>query len=240
MENATMTNGDENARWLKLLSLAVHEFRSPITVVNGYLKMVLNAKDSGLGDQQRRMLEDAARSCARLTAIVAEMSELGTLEAANAKFHRTPVDLRGILSEAAASLPPVPDREIAVTVATADKPAIVSADHARLKVALASVLTALRRELVTTTELLVRQEVRSSDGQSSAWIAIGDADAITTVAAAGPGGLVPFDEWRGGNGLSLVVARRVLNAHGGKIWSLADGTSAKSTAAIMLPLSSPQ
>ncbi len=235
-----MTNGSENARWLKLLSLAVHEFRSPITVVNGYLKMVLNAKESGLTDQQRRMLEDAARSCARLTAIVAEMSELGSLEAANAKFHRTQVDLRGILSEAAASLPPVPDREIAVTVATANRPAIITGDSGRLKVALASVLTALRRELVTTRELIVRQDVRSNDGQPTAWIAIGDADAITALAAAEPDGLITFDEWRGGNGLSLVVARRVLTAHGGMIWSLADGTSAKSTAAIMLPLSSLQ
>jgi signal transduction histidine kinase len=27
-----------------------------------------------------------------------------------------------------------------------------------------------------------------------------------------------FDEWRGGVGLSLAVARRILSAHGGHIW----------------------
>jgi signal transduction histidine kinase len=231
-----MMNGADDARWPKLLSLAVHEFRTPITVVAGYLKMVLNVRDNGLTDQQRRMLEEATKSCARLSGIVNEMSDLSHLEASTAPFNCTLVDLREILSDAASSLPPVPDREIAVTVATADAPSMLSGDPARLKVALASILTALRRELVTSTELLVRQDLRSYDGRTATWIAIGDADNISSLGTADPSTLVTFDEWRGGCGLSLAVARRVLNAHGGMIWSAGDGTAAKACAAIMLPL----
>lgn len=232
-----MTNGAEDARWPKLLSLAVHEFRTPITVVSGYLKMVLNARDNGLSDQQRRMLEEAAKSCTRLSGIVNEMSDLGNLEAATAPFNRSEVDLREILADAAASLPPVPDREVAVTVATANAPSLLSGDPVRLKIALASILTALRRELVTSTELLVRQEVRPYDGRAATWIAIGDAEHIGDLAAADPATLATFDEWRGGCGLSLAVARRVLNAHGGMIWSAGQSTDKKACAAIMLPLS---
>lgn len=231
-----MMNGVDDARWPKLLSLAVHEFRTPITVVAGYLKMVLNVRDNGLTDQQRRMLEEATKSCARLSGIVNEMSDLSNLEASTASFNRTLVDVREILAEAAGSLPPVPDREVAVTVATADAPSMLSGDPVRLKVALASILTALRRELVTSTELLVRQDVRSYDGREATWIAIGDADNIGTLNTADPSALVTFDEWRGGCGLSLAVARRVLNAHGGMIWSPGNSTSAKACAAIMLPL----
>lgn len=231
-----MMNGADDARWPKLLSLAVHEFRTPITVVAGYLKMVLNVRDNGLTDQQRRMLEEATKSCSRLSGIVNEMSDLSNLEASTASFNRTLVDLREILADAASSLPPVPDREVAVTVATADAPSVLSGDPVRLKVALASILTALRRELVTSTELLVRQDVRSYDGRAATWIAIGDADNISTLCAADPSALVTFDEWRGGCGLSLAVARRVLNAHGGMIWSAGNGTSGKACAAIMLPL----
>lgn len=230
-----MTNGVDDARWPKLLSLAVHELRTPITVVAGYLKMVLNARDSGLSDQQRRMLEEAAKSCARLSGIVSEMSDLSNLEAETAPFNRSSVDVRGILEAAAASLPPVPDREVAVTVATADAPSLLSGDPVRLKHALASILTAQRRELVTTSELLVRQDVRSYNGQPAAWIAVGDADHMAMLVAGEPGSLSTFDEWRGGSGLSLAVARRILNAHGGLIWSAGDG-SARACAAIMLPL----
>jgi signal transduction histidine kinase len=230
------TNVADDARWPKLLSLAVHEFRTPITVVAGYLKMVLNARENGLTDQQRRMLEEATKSCTRLSSIVSEMSELSNLEATTAAFNASQVDLRAILAEAAASLPPVPDREVAVTVATADTPSMVSADAVRLKVALAAVLTALRRELVTSAELIVRQDVRSYEGRPAAWIAIGDADNIAALAAGDAAPLATFDEWRGGCGLSLAVARRVLNAHGGRIWSAGEGTSARACAAIVLPL----
>jgi signal transduction histidine kinase len=52
--------------------------------------------------------------------------------------------------------------------------------------------------------------------------------------AAEDAALGPFDEWRGGVGLSLAVARRVIEGHGGQIWSpVAD---AKAGAVLALPL----
>jgi signal transduction histidine kinase len=45
--------------------------------------------------------------------------------------------------------------------------------------------------------------------------------------------LTTFDEWRGGSGLSLAVARRIINAHGGQIWS--PGDDVRAAAVIALP-----
>lgn len=230
-----MTNGVDPTRWPKLLALAVHEFRTPITVVSGYLKMVLNARDNGLSDLHRHMLEEASKSCARLSGIVNEMSELSTLEATTAPFNRSRVDVREILADAAASLPPVPDRDVTVTLATSDAASVLSGDPVRLRGALASVLAALRRELVSTTELLVRQDVRPYNGLAATWIAVGDAEHMPILVAGDPASLATFDEWRGGSGLSLAVARRVLNAHGGMIWSAGQG-NARACAVIVLPL----
>jgi signal transduction histidine kinase len=44
-----------------------------------------------------------------------------------------------------------------------------------------------------------------------------------------------FDEWRGGSGLILPVARRIIEAHGGRIWG-APGAR-KAGARIQLPAS---
>jgi signal transduction histidine kinase len=45
---------------------------------------------------------------------------------------------------------------------------------------------------------------------------------------------VPFDEQRGGLGLALPIARRVIERHRGRIWSPAGGRAA---AIVSLPLS---
>ena len=83
------------ARWPKLLSLAVHEFRTPITVVGGYLRMVLRERAGPITDQQRKLLEEAEKSCGRLSALVTEMSDLSALEGGTAAFNAATVDLEG-------------------------------------------------------------------------------------------------------------------------------------------------
>src|SRR5688500_20060793 len=75
-----MDGGEHDARWHKLLSLAVHEFRTPITVVAGYIRMILKDRAGPVNDGQRKLLEEAERSCGRLSALVAEMSDLARSE----------------------------------------------------------------------------------------------------------------------------------------------------------------
>src|SRR6478672_13674834 len=94
-------------RWPKILSLAVHEFRTPTTVVAGYIRMLLKERAGPIPDAQRRLLEEAEKSCGRLSALLAEMSDLSGLEAGSAPFNRGPIELRTILSDAIATLPDV-------------------------------------------------------------------------------------------------------------------------------------
>jgi signal transduction histidine kinase len=223
-------------RWPQLLSLAVHEFRTPMTVVAGYIRMLLKDRAGPLSDQQRRLLEEAEKSCTRLSALLTEMSELGALEKGEATFNKSGVDLRALLRDAAAGLPEVPDRDAAVEVATGEGAAPIQGDPVRLRTAFMSVLHGLRRELVASPRLLVRESTRSDGGRVVSWIAIGDEGQVEGLQSATPGTLGTFDEWRGGCGMSLAIARRVINAHGGAVWAPTDG--AKAAAVIMMPLDS--
>src|SRR5207344_1557188 len=115
-------------------------------------------------------------------------------------FNRQPVDLRTIIKAAIDQLAPLPDRDVSIVLETADGPAMVSADATRLTNALGSVIAALRRELVTSAELIVRERAIADDA-SRRQIVIGDretVDGIDSRAATLPA----FDELRGGCGMS--------------------------------------
>jgi len=228
-----MADSTIDPRWPKLLSLTVHEFRTPMTVVAGYIRMLLKDRAGPLSDQQRRLLEEAEKSCTRLSALVAEVSELSNLEAGTMAFNRQPADLRVLLRGAVDQLPELPDRTVSVNLETADQPAPLRADAPRLQHALASVLAALRREIVLSDQMLVRQRPAKADDATGYEIVMGDDATIEALEQARPADLPVFDEWRGGSGLSLAVARRVIAAHGGRVWSAPEGH--KSGARIVLP-----
>src|SRR3954462_12371978 len=82
----------------RVMSLAVHELRTPVTVVGGYLRMLLRVQAGPLTDKQRKMLEEAERSCGRLGALVNEMSEFGKLESGDVALARQEIDVAALLA----------------------------------------------------------------------------------------------------------------------------------------------
>jgi signal transduction histidine kinase len=217
-----MADAPVDPRWSKILSLSVHEFRTPMTVVAGYIRMLLKDRAGPLSDQQRKLLEEAEKSCTRLTAIVAEVSELSNLEAGTAPFNKHAADLHKLLGDAVDQLPALPDREVQVDLQLDSESAPIDADPVRLTQAFSSVLKSLRREVISEEPLVVRQR-RTAEVYE---IQIGDEETLAALGAEGDGARELFDEWRGGCGLILPVARRIIEAHGGRIWGPPDGRKA--------------
>jgi signal transduction histidine kinase len=162
------------------------------------------------------------------------MGELASIEEGTSSLKRTSVDLPALLNDTVAGLPEVPDLEVNVQL-TCDETCAINGDPSRLKSAFTSLLWALRRELVSGDTLHVRQSTRENAGQAVAWVAFGDADNIDRLQRADPASLETFDEWRGGCGLGLPIARRVIAAHDGRLWSA--GVQPRAGAVVMLPCS---
>ena len=210
-------------QWPKLLSLSAHEVRNPLSVVAGYIRMLVKEQAGPISEQQRSVLAKVEESCAQLSRVVKEISALSQLESADPKFNRGTVKLMSILADAIAAQPDLPERTVK-TVLIADSDPSVDADAIKLKTAFASILHALRRELVASDELVVQVDARDGEVGRSIWITIGEPNQMAELLQLEPLALVAFDEWRGGNGLRLPHARRIIEAHGGRVLDRVSGT----------------
>ena len=218
--------------WPRLLSLAVHELRTPASVVSGYLRMVLTERAGPVPEAQRRFLEEAEKSCRRIAELLAEMSDLAHIELGDAPFQRETVDLAALVREIVEGAARGDD-VANVTLQDDARPAIVEGDPARLRAALTAIVRCLQRETVSGDGIVVKRT--SQPGWAS--IAVGQADAAAALATTGgrpSPDTTTFDELRGGMGVTLPVARRVVERHGGRLLVLDD--QPKAAVAVLLPV----
>ena len=229
-----MASHATDPRWSKVLSLTGHEIRNPLGVVVGYIRMVLSERSGPLAPFQRKALEESMNSCGRLKEIVDQLGALRDLEEGLTKLQNIRIESRTLLEEAIDAVPEITDRTVAIELDRGSEDVSVSGDPARLSTALASVIFAIRREVVNSDRVVVRQRITSDGGTRSIWIAIAPPERIDQLANAGADALTTFDEWRGGLGLSLPIARRVIDLHGGTVWSPVEDPRAG--AALALPV----
>ena len=216
-----MKDVDEGYR--AALSLIAHELRSPASVVSGYLRMLLQDDLAALTDRQRRMLEQAGVSCGRMLRLIQELGDLTALESSD-PVRASGVQVFALCDEARESASGDDTRPIPIfTCSDADRTVTVDGDAGWLKRAFGSLVAATARE-------------HGTDQLECYGFVHGDSESRKIVIACGPPGLeaqrddlvanrTPFDRWRGGTGLSLPIACRIIEAHGGSVWSAGSGDS---------------
>ena len=216
-------------------SLAAHELRTPVSVISGYLRMLLQDQAGPLTEQQRRMLEGAASSCTRIATLLAEMSDLEKFDAGDVVVPDTPVDLAAVVTELPDHMHEGDDRGVRLEVRTSS-PVSVQGDRVRLTAALRVLVLAALRAHSGPGVIVVECDAAPDTAPGWAIVTIGDEAIDRAALSAVHADHAPFDEWPGGLGLGLSVARRVIEAHGGSVWSTPAGTRPAGSAC-RLPLS---
>jgi signal transduction histidine kinase len=199
----------------RLMSLAVHEFRTPASVVGGYLRM-LQRDGEPLTERQQKMIEEAEKSCGRLVALVNEMSELAKLDAGTATLADAPIDVFGLVQEVAAVVHEASERNVHLEARGAASGAARSGDSVRLKSAFEAIFRSVMREKAGPCTVLADCRTETLDGQRCAIIVVAEADSVAA-SYQRPAGA--FDDHRGGLGLLLPLARRAIEGHGGHLWA---------------------
>ena len=234
----------QNERLLELdrlkdefVATASHELRTPLTSLSGYLEMSLDPAEGPLSPTRETHLRIAQRNADRLAALVDQLLFLARADSHPLALHRQPVDLGGILNEAAETARPAASAKNITLEVAADPLPEVLAD---------------RPQVLRVADNLVANAVKfTPDGGSVRLTARRDGDtAVLGVADTGLG--IPRAEqselfnrfFRGtnaiekaipGSGLGLAISQVIAEAHGGTI-ELESTPGAGSTFRLVLPL----
>jgi len=214
-----------------------HDLRGPLTRIRGLAEATL------LRDKQQGAYREAADAVIeesdRLVEMIHTMLEISRADAGLAVLKRVPIDLRTVVTEAAALFQVLAeDKNLAVGIDVPHEPVVVSADVARVQ-----------RVVANLIDNAIKYTPRG--GQVTATLETHRGQALLSVADTG-GGIAPADLqnvfkrfYRGdksrstpGNGLGLSLARALTRAHGGDV-SLKNLPDRGCLVQVSLPLAPP-
>jgi signal transduction histidine kinase len=196
-----------------------HELSTPLTPLTGYLKILLSERLGALSPQQRKVVEGMSSAVRKLTRIVENVADFANLEAGPAAITTSPVDPDVLAAEVVEELrEAVRDARLHVEVRPSGGGPVL-ADRRKLRQALANVVQNAVKFSPHGGEVLI-EVVRDAGrlryavyDQGPGLSASRQEGIFEPFHPAGRGG----DARQPGSGLGLPVARRIAEAHGGRI-----------------------
>jgi signal transduction histidine kinase len=224
----------DHAAAYALLALAVHELRSPASVIGGAIRLLAAGRAGSLAPDQRRLVDRVSRASELLDGLLAEASEICRLEAGEAAFNRRPLSLDPILDRVVAAFRSPGDVSLVAERCGSSATRLVLADPTRLERAFAAMLDLVARDARGRSTLVAA--VAPAAGGTALEVRMYQAreDAAADAAPDLPA-LAPLGDDRPGCGLAVALARRIIEAEGGRVRASPVGAPA-AVVEIVLPV----
>ena len=235
------------------LATAAHELKTPLAIMSGYIELLLSGKPGALNTRQHQILEDAQSNGVRLKQYIMDFLTYSALETGKLAVRLEVADLNSCLEEISGFwLPLFQKKKLALYLTVNREVEPFPFDYHKIQQVLSNLLENARKHTPAGGTVWINAEAYGGDsaGSSRPRIAPESMDSVrVSVTDTGPG--IPpeyhqeiFNEFykvnpvRGesdGLGLGLAIARRLVRAHGGKIWVEGDpGAGCKFT--FLLPV----
>ena len=221
------------------LASAAHELKTPLAVIKGYYDLLLSGSLGKLTDKQREILQESKDSCERLVRLVSMFLNYSALESGKLVLHLRENDLRDCLSELATRWHEAFVRKHVrlETILNADIP-IFKFDYQKVQQTVANLLDNSLKHTPAGGNVIFRAELYFWERRTAEEIQTLDRRRERTqvpncikvsVSDSGPGiasehhqeifeDFVRVDRSSSGMGLGLAIAKRLVQAHRGKIW----------------------
>lgn len=219
-----------------------HELRTPLTVVQGNLEALMD----GVYDLTPENVAGIHKQTVVLTRLVADLRDLALAEAGQLRLERKLLSLADVISQVTEGLDvQAREKEVTLKFEVAAELPKVHADEQRIAQVLFNLMSNALRHTPAGGTIMVSAELRAEHPlKGRVLVSVRDTGA----------GIPPEDlphvferfyradrsrtRSTGGSGLGLTIAKQIVEAHGGQIWTQS-WLGAGSTFGFSLPLSAP-
>lgn len=226
---------NERAEQAHMFAVVSHELRTPITVLGGYVRLLLREEAGPLAEEQRRFLEQAERACEKLVAFVERMLVATGARACGGSLEVRSSPLGPVFAEIADSYREVLSARDLYLEDAIDPSHVARFDHDAVERVLANLIDnatrfAERRITVATCRLRCqgRRFIEVTVADDGPGICAADRERIFAPYVRGEGARPE------GLGLGLALCRGFVEAHGGRI-GVADNHGGGSRFSFTLP-----
>jgi signal transduction histidine kinase len=242
------------------LASAAHELKTPLAVIAGYIELLLSKKPGSLNERQELILKDTQASCARLLRFIQDFLSYGALETGKVAVKFESADLMECLSEVYEIwLPRFQQKGVALYFLPEPTLQAFPFDFFKVQQVVSNLLeNALKYTSGGGTVWLSAEPYRwdrrsrqiDYTSEERRRRERDEPNAVRVIVADTGLGIPPefhqeiFDDFfrlpgphskSEGAGLGLAIARRLVQAHGGKIWVESEAGSG-SKFSFLLPL----
>ncbi|MGH9427963.1 MAG: sensor histidine kinase [Terriglobia bacterium] len=224
------------------LASATHELRTPVTVMKGYHRILLDGRLGELAPQQREVLLESEQSCARLIKIINSLLDLSRIETGKLELFYQDYDLAANLKQVVKQMKELSKRKgLSVVVKLEKNLPSLRCDREKINQVVTNLLENAIKYTQAGGKIYISAGPYFWDKNSGTGLNRVDlrvpspnpANAVVLQVSDNGIGISPehhqeiFDQFtqvpsnqmdRSGLGLGLAITKRIIEAHGGRIW----------------------
>jgi signal transduction histidine kinase len=163
----------ENLRELEqlrddLVNLVVHDMKSPLFGISGYLELLQDHMEGKFGEEQQEFVIEARKSCRDLLEMIRSLLDISRMEEGSLPLNKTQFDLNSLAEETLKTLNSIAEGK-EIEFAPATHPTAVTADSDILKRIISNLVTNALK--FTPLNKSVRVTVESNNGEAKISVA---------------------------------------------------------------------